>query len=255
MTNPAKAGLTLAVLIVIIVVGVIWYMGSSTVPAAPAEISFDPAQMTAGTAAASRNDISDKTITADIAAIDSEMNSLNADASAMNASAAATSSMGTTTANSLIQRLNTLHTLTSTEKSVLAANLRADTSMRLVAPEIGVLAAADRIYGIVDMFQPLYAKLQARVAQASTTPAAAGHPDWSATLSEIDAKLTDARAQAGAAHDEVIALKPDQNNRTAQQTNAAALKDARKKIGVAIQDLLTARQDAGKTIQGLASGQ
>ena len=155
--------------------------------------------------------------------------------------------------NGLIQRLNTLRTLTETEKSVIAANLRVDSNARLMAPEISILAAADRIYGIVDKFQPLYSKLQARVDQASTTATTtgSGHVDWTATLSDIDAKLTDARALAGKAHDEVIALRPDQGDRAVQQTNLAALKDARKKITTAVQDLLTARQDAMKILVGL----
>ena len=256
MTNAAKVGLTLAVLVIIIIVGIVWYMASPTAPAAPAPISFNT-NATAESTGARSIDTSDAAITSDMASIDSDMNKLNADVASMNEYAVSTSSTASTTSdNVLVQRLNSLRTLTETEKTVLAANLRVDTSARLMGPEIAILIAGDRVYGIVDEFQPLYSKLQARVNQASTTGASTAtstgvHADWTTTLSEIDAKLTDARAQAGKAHDEVIALKPDQGDRATQQINLAALKDARKKILTAAQDLLTARQDAGKISVGI----
>lgn len=117
----------------------------------------------------------------------------------------------------------------------------------LVVPQAAIIAAADRVLGIVVTMQDLSTKLHARVDGA-------GSAALTSTLSEYDTKVADARIQANAAVSEVSSLKPDNGDDTVKASNAAALRDARAKIQIAQQDLTVARQDAGTIVKGLPKG-
>lgn len=121
----------------------------------------------------------------------------------------------------------------------------------LVLPQANIMAAADRVMFIVGQFNDLSAKLQARITAAQTP--GQNVTSLNASLTDMNAKTADANVQAQAAINEVAALKPDNGDKTVFAANLAALKDARSKIHVAIQDLKTARQDAGSIVQALVA--
>ena len=110
----------------------------------------------------------------------------------------------------------------------------------LVVPQTDIVVQADRVNTIVGLMQTLGAKLSTRIV-------AAGSPsNLTALLSDYNAKVSDAAAQAGAAVAEVVNLAPDNGNSTVQASNNAALKDARAKLEVARKDIVAARKDAGQ---------
>lgn len=152
----------------------------------------------------------------------------------------------------LVQKAQSLRSLSDNERSVLVSDIRADAQMRLVGPEVSILSAVDHVRDAVDLFQPVYMKLQARIiAEASTTATSTSTSAMRSSLADMDAKLTDASSQGTAAQTEALALKPDQGNRTLLQTNKASLRDARSKAKAAIQDLIAARKDADDILGGL----
>lgn len=121
----------------------------------------------------------------------------------------------------------------------------------LVLPQGRITAAADRVMDIVGLFNDLSAKLQLRITEAQT--AGQNVTALNASLSDMNAKTSDANIQAEAAVNEIINLQPDNGVQATFQSNLAALKDARAKIKVAAADLKTARQDAGSIVKALAS--
>jgi hypothetical protein len=122
----------------------------------------------------------------------------------------------------------------------------------LVIPQGHLLAAIDSVNTVIGNFGTLDAKLDASIAAAKTagkdTTAAAS------ARADIDAKLADARVQVQAAHDEIVGLKPDQNNDAQFQANKKALQDARAKIKAATADLKAARADVRTVTQSLGLG-
>lgn len=110
-------------------------------------------------------------------------------------------------------------------------------------PQIHIIAAADRIISIADQITALTGRLQVNIdgARANGQDTAA----MEAALIDLQAKVSDAKTQATAAQNEVIALTPN-----GYPANKATLQDARSKLRIAMQDLKAARQDI-KTIQGL----
>ncbi len=119
----------------------------------------------------------------------------------------------------------------------------------LVLPQGRIEAAGDRILNIVSLMKGLETKLQTRLDQQKADGPSAGVT----LMADMHSKLLDADTQAHAALDMVSALKPDNGDKTVAQSNEQALKDARAKIKVAIADLKTARQDAGKVVKLLAT--
>jgi hypothetical protein len=119
----------------------------------------------------------------------------------------------------------------------------------LVIPQGRIEVAADRIGTVTSMLTAFSGKLQTRISAAQT--AGKDVTALSASLSDMNAKITDAQTQAGAAASVVANLKPDQGDQTVEASNNAALKTARADIQAAMQDLKTARQDAGTIVKGL----
>jgi chromosome segregation ATPase len=119
----------------------------------------------------------------------------------------------------------------------------------LVIPQGTLTAAADRIMTITSTTAALAAKLQTRISEAQT--AGQNVSALQSSLSDLNAKVTDANAQAQAALNEITPLMPDNGSSTQMQANTATLKDARSKIATAQKDLIAARKDAGIIVKGL----
>jgi hypothetical protein len=119
----------------------------------------------------------------------------------------------------------------------------------LVIPQGYIEASSDRIDTIVNMFTTISTKLQARI----TADQSAGKDTATlqASLNDLNAKIADAKIQAGIAFSGVASLTPDNGNKTVFASNITALKSARANIKVATGDLQTARQDAKTIIQNL----
>jgi hypothetical protein len=97
------------------------------------------------------------------------------------------------------------------------------------------------------MLAQLSDKFSARIAALPSGTSAS----LSATLADYNAKIADAKVQANAAVSEVANLKPDNGDTSIQQSNTAALKDARSKTQAAQQDIVAARKDAETIVKGL----
>ena len=120
----------------------------------------------------------------------------------------------------------------------------------LVMPQAAITAAGERVIAVASLMEQLSAKLSARIDAASTTDKAS----LAASLTDYNAKVADAKAQAQAAIDAVAALKPDNGDKTVAKANLDALKAARAKVQAAQQDLVAARKDAGAIIKGVGGG-
>jgi hypothetical protein len=120
----------------------------------------------------------------------------------------------------------------------------------LILPQGTIEAAADRVLAIVGTMTDLGTKFSARISAAQS----AGNDVTAAnvTLTDFNAKVSDATIQANAAASEVASLTPDNGNATVMASNTAALKDARSKIQAAQQDFVAARADATTIIKNLA---
>jgi hypothetical protein len=119
----------------------------------------------------------------------------------------------------------------------------------LVLPQAALMAAADRVNTIVTDMTELGAKLSDRI-----TAAGQGGADISAAqtaFADYGAKVADAQSQVQAAQAEITGLVPDNGDKTIQQSNTAALKDARGKIQAAQKDLVAARQDITVVLKAL----
>lgn len=119
----------------------------------------------------------------------------------------------------------------------------------LVIPQGTIIAAADRIVTVVSEMQSISAKLKTRI----TAAAAAGDDVGSlqTLLTDYDAKIADALAQAQAAVNGIVTLVPDGGDKTKQAANTAALQAARAKIVTAQHDVNAARKDGEKIRVGL----
>ncbi len=120
----------------------------------------------------------------------------------------------------------------------------------LIIPVSRIQVAADKIDTVVSSYAAFSSKLAARIASAQ----AAGKDvtALNASLGDMNAKTTDANAQANAAVSLTANLKPDNGDQTILQSNQAAIKSARADIQAALADLKTARKDAGSIVKGLA---
>ena len=121
----------------------------------------------------------------------------------------------------------------------------------LIIPQGRIEVAADRIKTVGSTATTFAGKLQTRIASAQ----AAGKDvtTLSASLSDMNAKIADASVQADAAVSLVASLTPDNGDQTKMNANNQALKDARAKIKLAMDDLQAARKDATSIMQGLKS--
>ena len=119
----------------------------------------------------------------------------------------------------------------------------------LVIPQGYIEASADRVNTIVDIMTGISAKLETRITAAQT--GGKNVTALQASLSDMNAKIADAKVQATTGLNLVASLTPDQGNKTQLDANATALKSARSNLKTATTDLQAARQDAKTIMQGL----
>ncbi len=118
----------------------------------------------------------------------------------------------------------------------------------LILPQGTIEAAVDRILDIAGILSDLSTKLQARISAAPSTTNVSGAQG---ALTDMNAKVADAIAQANAANSEIAPLVPDNGDATIMKSNTAALKDARSKIQAAQKDLTAAQKDANTIAKDL----
>ena len=168
------------------------------------------------------------------------------------------------------ERASLTSTITAeiTDMNNLKAKIAADTDMTslktdaqsistdnrvymLAVPKIRIVAAADRATTLINMFDALAPKLQARITEAQT----AGKDVTALTTADADftAKIADATNLAGSIQTGIQTLAPDQGNKTVMASNEAALKAARANLKLIEVDLAAARKDV-KTITGAVKG-
>jgi len=140
-------------------------------------------------------------------------------------------------------------TSTSTIKADIQSIISANRVYALVIPKTQIIIAADRTNTLVTMISAVIAKVQLRIASSSVLVASSTQ----ALLSDMSAKLTDASAQAKAATAEVVSLIPDNGDKKIAASNKVALKDAKKKIQAAQQDIVIARKDL-ESVRQILSG-
>ncbi len=151
----------------------------------------------------------------------------------------------TTEINTDVSGLNTLKTKIDADTDLVT--LRADvksifTTYRIYGifmPQIGLLAAADRMSVTADTLSVLATKLQTRV-QAAGSPA-----DLTAIWTDMQAKITDAKTQYSNVETQVAALTP------ASYPATNVLQNARTEIKAGATDLRAALQDAKLIREGL----
>ena len=162
--------------------------------------------------------------------------------------------------NDLQQEIASLNDLRSkitsdTSSTTLRADIKSITEgnrvYALVMPKTQILAAADRVDTIVALMNTVGTKIQARLA-SSTNPNIA---QAQSLFADYTAKLADASAQATSLVAGVTPLVADNGNKTVAASNLAALKDAKKKIQAAQQDIVAARKDLEGIKQVLKGGQ
>lgn len=245
------------IIVLIIVGGLIWSVSSSNKDVNP-PLSANPGA--AGLSVRTSDDV----IRSDLDTVDSKLSALDAEASNMDAAMSADLSVATTTAGARLtasgiqMRIDSLSSLTETERSVLSANLKSDADMRLLGPEIAILATIEKAGDAVSSMQGLISELRDRAGvsampTASTSIASGSGSDIQTYLSDMDTKLARAKMQMAAAQNLALALKPDQGNKTLQQTNLATLKEARAKVKEAIKDIAEARKDAAIAVSLLGA--
>ncbi len=110
----------------------------------------------------------------------------------------------------------------------------------LVMPQARIIVAADKELSIADMMATLSGKLQTRISAKAS--AGADVTALQKSLTDMNAKIADAKVQAQAAITLVANLTPDQNDKTKMEANKKALTDARAKLKAAHEDLKDARE-------------
>ena len=142
-------------------------------------------------------------------------------------------------------------TATSTIKSDASEITKAHRVYMLVEPKARIAASASRINAVVMQMQLLVTKLQARITAAQTD--GINVSEATAALTDLSAKIADAKIQADAALAGTVNLQPDNGNEAVKASNRAALKEARAKLEIAAKDLVAARHDAA-TIYSVVKG-
>ena len=133
-------------------------------------------------------------------------------------------------------------TATTTIKADAQSVTKANRIFLLVEPKARIAAAASRINAVVTQITTLGGKLQARITAAQT--AGVDVTAATAAMTDMNAKLADAKTQADAAVAETASLQVDNGDKTVLAANNAKLKDARTKLDAAEKDLAAARHDA-----------
>lgn len=144
-----------------------------------------------------------------------------------------------------ITALNDLKTKISTGTSTMSikADINSITKSyriyALVEPQAQIIAAADRVLGIVDQLAIIKGKVDARLASSSQ----ASSTDVTAALSDFASQINTASAQAKAAIASVTSLKPDNGDTAIAASNKAALVTARGQVVAAQKALQLAQKD------------
>jgi hypothetical protein len=168
--------------------------------------------------------------------------------------------------NTIIARINAMKRLSDSQKAgfvaqanqlladlgTLKAKITADTDAEslktdrksifnsyrvymLFIPRMNIVVGADRILEIVDQVTVILPKLQSN----------------GKDVTNIEAKLADAKTQAQNAINAVISLVPDGGNTATLQANNAAIKSARNMVHAAMTDLKAVRGDLRTIHQGI----
>jgi hypothetical protein len=157
--------------------------------------------------------------------------------------------------NAQITALNDLKNkiAADTELEVLKEDIKSITSSYriylLIIPQAHIMVAAEKLKVAADASTALATKLSARI----DSDGAAGKDvsKEKTALADMQEKIADAIVQADAAISLVAGLTPDEGDKTKQEANTKALKDARGKIKAGLQDIVAAREDARKIVKGL----
>lgn len=177
--------------------------------------------------------------------------------------------------NKLITRISEFKKLSAAQKTALTAQVQAEitkltalktkiaadtdlatlktdiqsivTAYRVYAlfmPKIQILGAADRVQTTADTMSSQAATLEVKINEQQT--AGQNVTELQTLLTDMKAKIADAKTQAQGAIDTVTPLTPE-----GFPSNKTQLQSARQMVVTGIKDLNTARQDARKIIVGL----
>ncbi|MDE2071627.1 MAG: hypothetical protein KGI70_02775 [Patescibacteria group bacterium] len=195
---------------------------------------------------ANAKDRANKEIDRRIAGLNKEINRIN-DAPRVDATAKANI---TATINTQIQALTDLKAKIAADSSTttLKADVQSITRnyriFALVMPQAAIAASASRVNTVADSMTTLYTKLQNRAATSTNTSV-------TGALSDMQAKIADARTQAAAAVTLTASLRPDNGDNMVFESNQIALKTARADLRVAQQDFVAARKDVEVILKAL----
>lgn len=140
-------------------------------------------------------------------------------------------------------------TSTTTLKADVQSIAKANRVYLLVMPQAQIVAASDRILAAAGQLANLSTKLSARIDAAQT--AGKDVSALSAALTDMNAKVADAKTQANAAAALVVNLKADNGDDSVKASNTATLKDARTKLEAARAAIQAAFKDAQTIIAGV----
>lgn len=212
------------------------------------------AQAQSATGTAMRDD---RTAKADLKAVEVRVQSLNKLMTRVQTMRNVPESQKTTIASSIQQAITMLNDIkakiqAATSSEALAVDhktiVETGNIHALIMPRLSIFAAADRIMTITVMMTTVGTKLQSRVAEATDIEK---RSDLEAALTDYNAKLASAKAQANAAVELISPLVPDAGDKVRRASNLATMKDARAKIQAAQKDLVAARKDADLIIKAL----
>ncbi|MDD5164942.1 MAG: hypothetical protein PHG25_00160 [Candidatus Pacebacteria bacterium] len=138
-------------------------------------------------------------------------------------------------------------TSTSTLKDDVNSITKSYRIYALVEPQAQIIAAADRVLGIVDSLKIIEAKVQARLASSTTASS-------TSLLADFDIQISSASTQAKAAVSLVASLKPDNGSDTVAASNKLALQNARANVVSAQKSLQMAEKDIRSAIGEFSKG-
>jgi hypothetical protein len=121
----------------------------------------------------------------------------------------------------------------------------------LIIPQANILSAADRADTLVTSFTTVGIKLQTRISALQT--AGKDVTALTASLSDLNAKVADAKVQAQTAVTAVATLTPDNGNATIAASNKTSLQAGQTAIKATIADFQAAEKDARSIIQAVES--
>lgn len=151
--------------------------------------------------------------------------------------------------NNLRIKINAEDTDGTTLKDDVQSITKAYRIYALILPQIEIVAAADRLASTADSLSTYAVKLQARAVVALSE--GKNVTTLQALLTDMNAKISDAKDRSAKAIAGVINLTPDNGDKTTQSVNLAALKAARTDLRTGTQDLKDAHKIGLKIREGL----